>query len=102
VAYRTNPITFAIARRVVEIPRIGLVNVVAAREVAREFVQDAVQPEAMAQALLPLLQPGAERTRMKEALARVRGSLGRPGAAERVAQLASEMVAEQAVAVGAR
>ena len=102
VAYRTSRWTYEIARRVVEIPRIGLVNVVAAREVAREFVQDAVQPEAMAQALLPLLQPGAERTRMKEALARVRGSLGRPGAAERVAQLASEMVAEQAVAVGAR
>jgi lipid-A-disaccharide synthase len=101
VAYRTNPLTYAIARRVVEIPRIGLVNVVAAREVAREFVQDAVEPEAMAQALLPLLHPGAERTRMREALARVRASLGRPGAAERVARLASEMVPAGAVAVGA-
>jgi hypothetical protein len=41
VAYRTNPLTYEIARRVVEIPRIGLVNVVAGREVAREFVQGA-------------------------------------------------------------
>ncbi|MGZ8468237.1 MAG: lipid-A-disaccharide synthase, partial [Gemmatirosa sp.] len=54
VAYRTSKWTYEVARRVVEIPRIGLVNVVAAREVAREFVQDAVEPRAMADALLPL------------------------------------------------
>ena len=98
VAYRTNPVTFAIARRVVEIPRIGLVNVVAAREVAREFVQDGVQPEAMAAALEPLLRGGPERNRMRDALSRVRASLGRPGAAGRVAALASEMVAVAAPA----
>ena len=40
-----EPWTYAIARRVVKIPHIGLVNVVAGREVAREFVQDAVVPE---------------------------------------------------------
>ncbi len=92
VAYRTSKWTYEVARRVVEIPRIGLVNVVAAREVAREFVQDAVEPRAMADALLPLLRSGPERNRMREALTRVRASLGRPGAAGRVAQIASEMV----------
>ncbi|GLC27193.1 lipid-A-disaccharide synthase [Roseisolibacter agri] len=92
VAYRTSSWTYAIARRVVEIPRIGLVNVVAAREVAREFVQDDVQPDAMADALLPLLRGGSERNRMRDALAKVRSSLGRPGAAGRVAQIASEML----------
>jgi lipid-A-disaccharide synthase len=92
VAYRTSRWTYEIARRVVEIPRIGLVNVVAGREVAREFVQDAVRPEAMAAALRPLLQQTPERARMREALAKVRASLGRPGAAGRVAQMAAEMV----------
>ncbi|MGZ8492508.1 MAG: lipid-A-disaccharide synthase [Gemmatirosa sp.] len=92
VAYRTSKWTYEVARRVVEIPRIGLVNVVAAREVAREFVQDAVEPRAMADALLPLLRSGPERNRMRDSLARVRASLGRPGAAGRVAQIASEMV----------
>ncbi|MGZ8457872.1 MAG: lipid-A-disaccharide synthase, partial [Gemmatirosa sp.] len=61
-------------------------------EVAREFVQDAVEPRAMADALLPLLRSGPERNRMRDSLARVRASLGRPGAAGRVAQIASEMV----------
>jgi lipid-A-disaccharide synthase len=58
VAYKTSPWTYAIARRVVKIPRIGLVNVVAGREVAQEFVQDAVVPERIAETLKPLLTPG--------------------------------------------
>ena len=62
VAYRTSGITYAIARRVVKIPHIGLVNVVAGREVAPEFVQDALQPGAVADALQPLLdERGAPR-----------------------------------------
>lgn len=92
VAYRMNRVTFEIARRVVEIPRIGLVNIVAGREVAKEFVQDAARPEAMAAALKPLLCSAGERNRMKEQLARVRASLGRPGAAGRVAAIAAQMI----------
>jgi lipid-A-disaccharide synthase len=102
VAYRTSRWTYEVARRVVEIPRIGLVNVVAGREVAREFVQDAVEPARMAAALRPLLADTPERSRMREALASVRDSLGRVGAAERVAALASEMVEAGGAAARAR
>ena len=94
VAYKTSPWTYAIARRVVKIPHIGLVNVVAGREVAREFVQDAVIPERIAETLTPLLTPGDPgRAAMLEQLAEVRSRLGTPGAAERVAAIASELAA---------
>jgi lipid-A-disaccharide synthase len=89
VAYRTSGWTYAIARRVVTIPRIGLVNVVADREVAPEFVQDAVVPGAMADALEPLLDDASDRRRiMRAGLAEVRSRLGSPGAAGRVAEIA--------------
>jgi lipid-A-disaccharide synthase len=92
VAYRTNRWTYAIARRVVTIPDIGLVNVVAGRRVAQEFVQDALVPETVAAALVPLLDHGsAERARVLAGLAEVRGMLGTPGAAARVAAMADEM-----------
>ena len=92
VAYRTNALTYAAARRLVKIPRIGLVNVVAGREVAPEFVQDALQPGPVADALEPLLdRGGAARARMVNELTRVRDSLGTPGAARRVATLALEL-----------
>ncbi|HVE79562.1 MAG TPA: lipid-A-disaccharide synthase [Gemmatimonadaceae bacterium] len=89
VAYRTNVITYALARRLVRIPHIGLVNVVAGREVAREFVQDALVPERVADALEPLLAAESEpRRRMLQDLAEVRSRLGTPGAAARVADMA--------------
>ncbi len=93
IGYRTSGWTYAIARRVVRIPHIGLVNIVAGREVAREFVQDALQPDAVAAALAPLLQQGGpERARMLDDLASVRAQLGEPGAAGRVAAMASDML----------
>lgn len=92
VAYRTNPVTYAAARRLVKIPHIGLVNVVAGREVAPEFVQNALQPRAAADALEPLLDStSVARARMVDELARVRDSLGTPGASRRVATMALEL-----------
>jgi lipid-A-disaccharide synthase len=93
VAYRTSDWTYAIAKRMVRIPHIGLVNVVAGHEVAREFVQDALRPSSIADALEPLLDISSpQRTRVLAQLAEVRARLGEPGAAARVASIASEMV----------
>ncbi len=92
VAYRTSAITYAAAKRLVRIPHIGLVNVVAGREVAPEFVQDALVPERVADVLAELLDVTSERrTRMIGELDRVRALLGEAGAAERVASMAIEL-----------
>jgi len=96
VAYRTHPLTYFAARRLVKIPRIGLVNVVAGKEVAPEFVQGALVPAEVARRLEPLLDPeSSARARMVADLAEVKRKLGSPGAAARVAAMA------QALAEGA-
>ena len=93
IAYRTSSISYAIAKRVVTVPRIGLVNVVADREVSREFVQQALGPIDMAAALEPLLTEGsAARNAAVQGLAAVRAQLGTPGAAERVAVMALSLM----------
>lgn len=93
IVYRTGKVDYAIARRIVKIPHIGLLNIVAGREVAREFVQDAFEPIAVADTLEPLFDKQSRaRSDMIAALGEVRAKLGEPGAAARVARMASEMV----------
>ena len=93
IVYRTSALSYAIARRLVHIPHIGLLNIVAGREVAPEFVQDAFRPERVADALAPLFAAdGAERRAMLAGLAEVRAELGTAGASERVAEMAAGMV----------
>jgi lipid-A-disaccharide synthase len=94
VAYRTSAITYAAARRLVKIPHIGLVNVVAGKQVAPEFVQDALVPARVADVLEPLLDRASPaRAAMVRELAAVRDALGETGAAARVAALARTMAA---------
>jgi lipid-A-disaccharide synthase len=74
---------------VVKIPYIGLVNVVAGREIAKEFVQGALQPRAVATELGRLLDDAEYREEQRRGLLEVRQQLGTPGAAGRVAEMIS-------------
>lgn len=55
VAYRVNPITAAIVKRLIQVRFVSLVNLLAEREVAPEYLQDKATPEALAGALDRLL-----------------------------------------------
>ena len=94
IVYRTSALSYAIARRLVRIPDIGLLNIVAGRRVAPEFVQDAFKPGPVADALEPLFDPASPaRLAMEAGLEEVRALLGQPGASERVAAMAVGMIA---------
>ncbi|WP_237214900.1 lipid-A-disaccharide synthase [Falsiroseomonas oryziterrae] len=81
VAYRVNPITAAIVRRLVRVRFASLVNLLAEREVAPEFLQDRAMPEAMAEALHTLLADPAAAEAQRAGLRSVLDSLHPPGLA---------------------
>jgi lipid-A-disaccharide synthase len=92
VGYRTGGLSYQIAKRVVKIPYIALVNVVAGRQVVREFIQDALRPVSIANELERLLADGAYRETVLAGLHDVRDKLGTPGAAARTAAMISDVI----------
>ena len=92
IGYRTGGLSYRIAKRVVKIPYIGLVNVVAGREVAREFIQDALRPTQVAETLERLLMDRPYRSEVVAGLHEVRDKLGAPGAASRTAAMIASVV----------
>ncbi|MDX5373180.1 MAG: lipid-A-disaccharide synthase [Pseudomonadaceae bacterium] len=62
VAYKVAPLTYRILKRLVKSPYISLPNLLAERLLVPELIQDAATPDALAQALAPLLDDGAVQT----------------------------------------
>lgn len=55
VAYRSNALTFWLAKKLMKIKYIALPNLLAGREIVKELIQDDCQPEALERAIEPLL-----------------------------------------------
>jgi lipid-A-disaccharide synthase len=75
IVYRMTPLSFAIAKSLVDVPFIGMPNLIAGRAVVPELVQADFTAENVARVLTPLLREGPERGRMRRDLAEVRAAL---------------------------
>ncbi|HEX4499356.1 MAG TPA: lipid-A-disaccharide synthase [Thermoanaerobaculia bacterium] len=85
MVYRLAAWTYALARLLVKLPNVSLVNLVLGRRVVPELIQGDANPERIAADAARLLTDAAERGRMRAALAEVRGRLGEGGASRRAA-----------------
>ncbi len=87
IIYKVNPVTYILGKLLIKIDNIGMVNIVAGKEICPELIQSAAKPEAIAEALHPLIGDSPQRQRMLDALDDACEALGHGGAAERAAEI---------------
>jgi lipid-A-disaccharide synthase len=79
VVYRVSRLTYAIARRVVTVPHVAMVNLVAGRRIVPELIQHDFTAAKVASILRTLLNDEHVRQSMQEELRRVRSLLAGRG-----------------------
>ncbi|HJN45137.1 MAG: lipid-A-disaccharide synthase [Vicinamibacterales bacterium] len=86
VVYRLSPLTYWMGRRFVRVKAFGMVNLVAEKMIAPEFLQEAFTPEAVAGEAVRFLTDESYVLETRAALRAVREKLGGPGASRRAAE----------------
>lgn len=93
IIYKVSPISYWLARCMIRVKDIGLVNLVAQRRIVPEFVQYNVTAEKIADQAFRMIQDKEGLEDMRGELLRVGESLGAPGASRRAAEVALKMLA---------
>jgi lipid-A-disaccharide synthase len=102
LVYKVNAITYSVAKTLVKIENIGIVNVLAKREaekhglfkqdVVKELVQGDLTPDTLAAAMVEMLIHESSRRDLQRDLAEVVATLGEPGAYRRAAEAVMKVV----------
>ncbi|OAI41765.1 lipid-A-disaccharide synthase [Verrucomicrobia bacterium SCGC AG-212-E04] len=86
IAYRVAALTYVVGRMVIRVDHLGMINVLAGREIVREFIQADCTSDRLAAECAKLLDDVAYRRAQVESLAQLVLTLGPGGAARRTAE----------------
>jgi lipid-A-disaccharide synthase len=90
LVYKATPLTAIIARMLIQVPYLGIVNILAGRRVVKEFLQGAATPEALAQESLHFLEHPDATLQLSREVTAVAATLRSEGAYERAAGTIAE------------
>ncbi len=91
VCYRANWLSYQIAKRIITLDYISLVNLVMGKEVVKELIQDELNPKNLEIALFKILSGPARKTQL-QAYDELEKKLGGTGASEKTAELIYEAI----------
>jgi lipid-A-disaccharide synthase len=94
IVYKVHVTTAFLARLLIRVADIGLVNVVAGKRVVPELVQDEVQPRILATTALRYLTDAQVRAEVQHEFARLHDKLGPGDGAQRAAACVAACLAE--------
>jgi lipid-A-disaccharide synthase len=94
IIYKVSLLSSWVARALVRLDHIGLVNLVAEKEIAPELLQRDVNPQRISDEALRILRDPILSRKMAESMKEVRQKLGEPGAAQRAARTVLSLMKE--------
>jgi len=97
IIYKVSLPSYWVGRALIRLDHIGLVNLVAEKEIAPELIQKDANPQRIADEALRILRDPILSRKMTEAMGEVRQKLGEPGAAQRAAQAVVSLLHGQQV-----
>jgi lipid-A-disaccharide synthase len=92
VIYKVSFPSYWVGRALIRVDHIGLVNLVAEKEIAPELIQKDVKPQRIADEAFRILRDPLLSRKMSESMGEVRQKLGEPGAAQRTARIVSSLL----------
>lgn len=92
IIYKVSLLSSWLARALVRVPHVGLVNLVAGRRLVPELLQHEATGANIAGTMVDMLQDAHKLNQLRHELIALRDVLGRPGASDRVAELALNMI----------
>ncbi len=90
VIYKTSPLTYLIAKQLVQVPHVAMANILAEKRVIPEFIQNQTKPEKIAQTVTEILENRSQYDSIKAELAKVRQKLGSGNAYRQAAEAVVE------------
>jgi len=94
IIYRVSFLSYWIGRALIQVDHIGLVNLVAEKEIAPELIQQDVHPQRIAEEALRILRDPILSRKMTDSMGEVCQKLGEPGAAQRTARIVISLLRE--------
>lgn len=95
LVYKATPLTAVVARALIKVPYLGIINILAGRPVVKEFLQGAATPQALAQEASHFLEHQDAALQLSRDLMSVAATLRSEGAYEKAAEAIADFIASR-------
>jgi len=95
IIYRVSPLSYWLGRMLIQVRHIGLVNLIAGREIVPELIQGEASPQKIAAKVAAMLSDAAGLDQLRNQLRSAVSALGGPGASDRTAAVAMALLEKQ-------
>ncbi len=98
IVYQVSGFNYWVAKKLVDVPHIGLANLIAKERIFPELIQEEATAEHIAAAVRGLISDPAAYKKMLQDIQRVQRLMGSPGASDRVATIACRLMGGRSAA----